>query len=607
MVDDRPLVSGQSHPDSQPTLDIPDNLDRAAEVLGNGRPIYLAQQSLPEAPSPPDSLERDRPNLSGPDPSRPDPPPPLTVPPIPGVPPLLPPNPSDPSPSSLPPSTPTGPTLQVQSVQVLGSTIFDAEDLAPILDPLAGREVTVTELQQTADAITQLYINQGYLTSRAILVNQEVVDGQVTIQVIEGRIGEIIVEGTERLGDRYIRNRVALGTKVPLRPAQVEDQLRLLRANPLLENIEASLRAGDELGESRLIVRVEEADPLFGSFSVDNYSPPSVGSERIGLSLAHRNLTGLGDTLAISYTRSTRGGSHGLDLNYQIPLNPMEGSIQFRTVFERNRVLQEPFAVFEIKGQSERYEVTMRQPLVRSPRQEFALSLGFSYRDGETLAFFVDPPESVGIGADSGGDTRTSVFQLGQDYVRRDVGGAWALRSQLNIGTGLFNATTNDNLPDSEFISWLGQAQRVQRIGNNHLLIIQLDTQLTPNALLSSEQFVIGGGQSVRGFRQNVRAGDNGIRFSIEDRFTIARDEAGASTLQLIPFFDLGTIWNDPDNDSVDLPNQTLLAGAGLGIFWQALPNLDLRLDLGIPLVDLDDRSTNAQDDGIYFNVNYRL
>ncbi|NET50593.1 MAG: ShlB/FhaC/HecB family hemolysin secretion/activation protein, partial [Merismopedia sp. SIO2A8] len=464
------------------------------------------------------------------------------------------------------------------------------------------QSVTLEELRQAADAITQLYLNRGYLTSRAILASQNIVGGQVTIQVIEGRIGDIQVEGTERLRERYVRRRIALGANVPLRTDQLEDQLRLLRSDPLLENVEASLRAGESLGESTLIVRVVEADPLVGSISVDNYSPPSVGSERTGVALAHRNLTGLADTFSASYNRTTRGGSHVFDLNYRLPVNPMEGTVQLRTVFERNQVLQEPFDEFDIEGESERYEVSFRQPVVRSPREELAFSAGFSYRDGQTLAFDRIP---IGLGANDDGETRTSVFRLGQEYVRRDVKGAWALRSQFNIGTGLLNATQNADLPDSEFLSWLGQAQRVERVGDDHLLIFQLDAQLTDNALLSSEQFVIGGGQSVRGFRQNARAGDNGIRFSVEDRFTLVRDEAGASTLQIIPFFDTGVVWNDEDN--IELADQTFLAGIGLGVFWQMLPDLTIRLDLSLPLIDLDDRGVNAQDDGVYFNVNYGL
>lgn len=490
----------------------------------------------------------------------------------------------------------------VERIEVLGSTVFDEEDFAPITAPVEGREVTLSDLQNVADAITQLYLDEGYLTSRAILVDQVIRDGVVQIQIVEGRIGEIQIQGNERLRDRYIRRRIELGATTPLRTDRLEDQLRLLRADPLLENVEASLRAGDELGESILIVRVTEADAFIGELRADNYSPPSVGSDRVGLTLGYGNVSGLGDALVVSYDRTAQGGAQVADFSYRIPVNPMNGTVQLRTVIDRNEVIQEPFDVFDIEGESERYEVSYRQPLVRSPREEFALSLGFAYRDGQVLAFDLIP---LSLGANEEGVTRTSVLRFGQDYVKRDVQGAWALRSQFSIGIDVFNATVNENLPDSRFVSWLGQAQRVQRIGDDHLLIAQLDMQFTPDALLSSEQFVIGGGQSLRGFRQNARAGDNGIRFSLEDRITLVRNEAGAPIFQLAPFVDLGTVWNDGDN--VDLPDQRFLAGIGTGILWEMFPNFNVRLDFTLPLVDLDDRGDNIQDDGIYFSVNYQL
>lgn len=490
----------------------------------------------------------------------------------------------------------------VETVDVIGSTVFTQEDFASITAEVEGQQVTLSQLQATADAITQLYLNEGYLTSRAILVDQTIDDGVVVIQVVEGRIGEIEVEGTERLSQRYIRRRVQLGTSVPLRTDRLEDQLRLLRADPLLDNVEASLRAGDELGESNLIVRVEEADAFILTLRADNYSPPSVGSERIGFDLGHRNVTGIGDTALVSYTRTAQAGSQIADFSYRFPVNPMNGTVQLRAVIDRNEVVQEPFDAFDIDGESERYEVSYRQPLVRSPREELALSIGFAYRDGQVLAFDQIP---LSLGANEQGTTRTSIVRFGQDYVKRDVRGAWALRSQFSLGIDFLNSTVNEDLPDSRFISWLGQAQRVQRLGNDHLLIAQLDVQLTPDALLSSEQFVIGGGQSLRGFRQNARAGDSGVRFSLEDRITLVRNEAGASTLQVAPFLDLGTVWNDSGN--TDLPDQTFLIGIGAGVLWEMLPNLNLRLDFALPLIDLDDRGDNIQDDGIYFSVRYDL
>ncbi len=78
--------------------------------------------------------------------------------------------------------------------------------------------------------------------------------------------------------------------------------------------------------------------------------------------------------------------------------------------------------------------------------------------------------------------------------------------------------------------------QRVQLLGNNQLLIVQVDVPLTPDSLLPSQLFVLGGGQSVRGYRQNVRAGDNGFRLSIEDQIALQRNEAGIPVLQIAPF-----------------------------------------------------------------------
>ncbi|MEP0808252.1 ShlB/FhaC/HecB family hemolysin secretion/activation protein [Coleofasciculus sp. FACHB-SPT9] len=510
-------------------------------------------------------------------------------------------------PTPAPDSAPSSATLEVKKIQVTGSTIFGAEQLNSITQTVEGRTVTLEELRNVADAITQLYLNQGFITSRAILVDQAITDGVVQIRVIEGSLEEIRVEGTRRLNSNYVRSRVRLGAGKPLNTGKLEDQLRLLRVDPLFKNVEASLRSGSGVGQSILVVRVTEANPFYGSFGVDNYSPPSVGSERLGVNLGYRNITGIGDEIFGSYYHTTTGGADVLDLNYRVPLNPMNGTLQLRYAPNRNRVTQAPFEVFDIRGESQLYEISYRQPLIRSPREEFALSLGFTHQNGQTFTFA--GPTPFGFGPDEEGRSRTSVIKFGQDYLRRDVKGAWALRSLFSLGTGLLDATINpDPIPDGRFLSWLGQVQRVQVLNNNNFLIVQGDIQLSTSGLLPSQQFVIGGGQSLRGYRQNVRAGDNGVRLSIEDRITVQRDEAGAATLQFAPFVDVGWVWNVSDNpNDATLQDERFLAGAGLGLIWQPLPKLNVRLDYGIPLVDIEDRGENAQDRGFHFSVNYQF
>jgi hemolysin activation/secretion protein len=516
-----------------------------------------------------------------------------------------------PSPDQLP--------FPVQTIEVVDSTLFDRPEFdsvfaeaKQIIQTIEARQTTTTaEMGQLADVITQAYLNQGYITSRAIFPpDQDLNDRVATIRVIEGEIEEFLIERiapvdetgevdenifTLRINDRYIQERLERGTTSPLNQSQLEDQLRLLRLDPLFSNVEASIRRGSVEGKSILIVRVTEAYPFSLSVGVNNYSPPSVGSEQIEIGVTWLSPTGGGDRLSASYTRSTTGGSNLFDFSYVIPFNSLNGTLELRAAPSDYRITDPEFAQFDIQGQSELYELTVRQPLWRSSREEFAVSLGFTYRDGQTLIseFVAD-------------NSTTSVLRIGQDYLNRDARGAWAVRSQFNLGLDVLDATARSAGTDGQFFSWLGQVQRVQILNPNNLLIFQVDAQFTPDPLLPSQQFVLGGGQSIRGFRQNIRIGDNGFRLSVEDRFVVNRNAAGEPAFQLAPFADMGSVWNDGGN-STDLPDQTFLAGIGVGLLWQPFADFNLRLDYALPLVDLADRGENIQDHGIYFSVNYEL
>jgi hemolysin activation/secretion protein len=497
----------------------------------------------------------------------------------------------------------------VKKIHVRDYKIFSEEKIKSITQPLEGKNATVQELADVADKITALYLKDGYITSRAVLVDQTIETGEIVIRVFEGGVDEIRVEGTQRINPEYICSRIRLAGLNPLRKQKLEDQLILLRSDPIFKNLEASLRPADtsKFGQSTIIVRVTEANSFKSAFGVDNYSPPSLGSERLGVGLAYRNLVVSGDQISASYNRSTTGGLNLYDFNYRVPLNAMDGTLQLRAAINDSQITDPEYKNLNIRGNSDLYEINYRQPLIRTPRQEFALSLGFAYQDGQTF-LFDNLPFPFGIGPDKNGVSRTSVFRFGQDYVSREKYGAWSVRSLFNFGTGLFDATTNnDPIPDGQFFSWYGQVQRTQKLNEDQQLIVGLDLQLTPDSLLPSQQFVIGGVQTVRGYRQNARSGDNGVRFSIENQITVLRNEAGLTTLQLSPFIDLGAVWNNDDNpNNRSQARQRFLSSGGLGLLWQPIPNFNVRLDYGIPFVNLSDRGDNAQDSGFHFSVYYQ-
>lgn len=503
---------------------------------------------------------------------------------------------------AIPPSISQG--IIIKKVDIIGSTILDKEEIAAIAKTLEGKQVNVEQIQKAALTITQIYADRGYVTSQAIVDSKQIVDGVVTIKVIEGKVEKIEIQGLTNTNLNYVRSRVELGVGVPLNTAKIEDQLRLLRADPIFSDIEASLKSGSQPDSSILVVTVKEANQFGGFASIDNFSPPAVGSERYGGGLFFRNLSGNGDTLSASYYGTTTGGSNQYDLSYNIPLNPMNGTLSLRYSPSNYRVTQAPFDVFNIRGNNNLFDINFRQPLVRSSVEEFALSLGFSYQKGQTFTFN-DLATPFGIGPELDGTSRTSVIKFGQDYTFRDVSGAWSLRSQFSLGTGLFG-TTSVTTPSASFLSWLGQIQRVQSLGTDSLLISSLDLQLSADPLLVSQQFTIGGGQSLRGYRQNARTGDNGVRLSIENRIVALRNDQNAPLLQVIPFLDAGAVWNHPNNPNT-LPTQNFLAGGGIGLLFTPLNRLNLRLDYAIPFVNLTDRGSNLQESAFYFNLGYQF
>ena len=492
----------------------------------------------------------------------------------------------------------------IQDIQVLGSTVFNTEKLNAVVDPYEGKELTTDQLKELVNAITQLYLNEGYYTSRAVYPEQTIDNGILTIQIKEkAAIVEVEWLNKNRLGDRYISDRIP--SVSPLNVPAVEDQLRVLRDDPHLANVSGTLRRDDQAPADTLVVQAEEKRNFYGEFTTDNFSTPSLGGERLGVTFGLRNLSGFGDGISANYQVSTTGGSHSLDLNYGAPLNAHNGTLQLRGSFDFSKVTGGDFKDLNLRGERSRYELSYRQPIRKTSLEELALSAGLIYTTGTTFAF--GTPTPFGFGSNADGTTRTTIFRFSQEYLRRDKWGAWVGSSNFNFGLGIFDATENKKpTPDGQFFSWLGQFQRIQRLDNRQVLLAQLDLQLSPNTLLPSDQFTIGGGQSLRGYRQNVLIADNGFRFSVEDRITVMRDAAGLPTLQLAPFLDVGAAINTKNNPNSLSQNQNLLAGLGFGILWDPRPDLSIRLDYGYPLVNLD-VGDNIQDHGLYFNSSLKF
>jgi hemolysin activation/secretion protein len=206
------------------------------------------------------------------------------------------------------------------------------------------------------------------------------------------------------------------------------------------------------------------------------------------------------------------------------------------------------------------------------------------------------------------GKTRVVALRFGQDYTLRDSFQVLAVRSRFNFGLDALDSTINDpvpgveDIPDSDFFSWTGQIQWVRVLAPETVLVIRSNLQFADQALLSSEQFGIGGLGSVRGYRQDRLLTDNGIFASAEVRVPVLRIPEWQSTVQLAPFVDFGTGWN---SGGASNPDPNTLVSVGAGVQWLTSDNFTARLDVGIPLVDAGSGGDTWQENGIHFSVLY--
>ena len=540
----------------------------------------------------------------------------------------VPPTPRQPQPEPLPSKeeplqlSPTAPPTPEQMQDIpgevivdkfnfVGSTVFTQEELNQATAEFLGKPITFAQLLQAANQVTELYVQQGYITSGAYIPSQAIQSGTITIQVVEGSLEEIdvnIVKG--RLNSNYVRSRIAIAISTPLNINDLQEALQLLQLNPLIENLNAELSSGSKPGTNSLVVKVFGAKTFAATLDLNNKRNPSIGTFERGIKLSEANLFGLGDKIDFSYANTD--GSNQYEGSYTLPVNPRNGSLRLSYQISNNDIIEDPFDDLDIEVDYRRFELSFRQPVIEraTPEysQELALSLGVEREESDSSILGVDFPLSPG--ANDQGEIRISKVNFAQEWLQRSRQQIILARSEFGFGTDLFNATVNEEEPDGQFVVWRGQlvysrllAEPSPQSPIRPSLLVRSEIQLSTDPLLTIEQFSLGGFSTVRGYRQDTILSDNGFLVSAEVQLPILRVPEVEGVLQIAPFIDFGTAWNNRDN----LEDRTL-AGAGFGVIWQMGETFNARLDWGIPVVNFDYSDSGNrtwQQDGIYFQLQY--
>lgn len=474
--------------------------------------------------------------------------------------------------------------IPINRIQTEGFTQLSEEELNEIIKPWEGKEATLQELQEgIVDPLTALYEKKGFITSLVFIPPQKIADGTLLIKADEGTVNEITFEKGRYFSRRAVIPRIGLRKGEIFEVSKLVKSLRRINENPDL-TVDATLRAGEKPGETNIILKPQKDNfMLHVSPFYDNLGRWPIGRQRLGVTVNHNNVLGLGDTGYVSPYFTTN--SFGILGGYEVPLGRHGTKLGFSAAHTQFDV---DVASIPLRGKSNLYQPYISQELHRSERSLLTADLGLAVKNS---SFYVaDLPSGL---------DRLREIVPAISYRRYDKTGQLFTRHELAIGLDVLGSQiTSRPGAGGTFFRYGGTLARVQKMFGDTYGIFRAAGQYTPNELASLEQFQVGGASTVRGYQEGRLIGDSGAVLSVEwhlplkflpDSWTIGGSRVDEN-VEFILFGDMGAVFDNNAFSGVNAQSGTVRGnayalGVGGGLRVRLSKYLNARVDLGIPLL----------------------
>ena len=406
--------------------------------------VHAAEEAVPFKPR-----SEERPDISKEKPFTPKPQPELRLPPV-------------ERPGGEPQQLPAGLYITVKQIQFIGNTVFSDAALDALVSQYKNRPISTLDLEELRLSITNHYVNQGYINSGALIPDQNLDQGTLILQIIEGKLNRINVLNEGKLPADYIARHVQLDKDQVLNIADLQEKLFLLQQNPSIKQVNASLSPGAKLGESVLDMRITEDRFYHATFQVDNHSPPSVGEARGFLDLTYLNLAKAGDTIDLHYS-GTEGSKEG-GVNYLYPISADDKMLRLEYSQGTSEVIDEALATLDIDSDSYSAKIGIFVPLVKTGNEEFNYELLLDRRQSKSRYNFCGDAPPAGTKIDTVKCNMTAL-RLTQSWFKRDFTTVYFFRHTISVGINALNSTiATTDIADADSRFKIGRASCRERV-----------------------------------------------------------------------------------------------------------------------------------------------
>ncbi len=414
-----------------------------------------------------------------------------------------------------------GVSFFVRKVQVKDSQLLTETSLAPLLEPFEGHQQTIRAMQGLADMITAEYRKRGYLSSQAYIAPQEIADGVFTVSVLEGRIGRVIFEGNKHYSTEVLSRYCVIHEGDFFRYQKLQESVFKLNAHPD-RVVRAIIRRGSALGQTDIIFKVDENKLLASNLLMDNRGSKPVGQHRGGLGLRRDNLFGQDDTLRMG-TMIGKAFSSGF-VEHALPIQAL-GSVWKTGVSMAKSAPRKQYKPYRVSSTSMDYWGRLETRFITTESLALDWRTGMDIKESRTMVL---------SGTDS--RERLRVIRFGPTLTLRDDGGMTVIDDQFSLGLNAMGAVLSSGSSQRAgvtpaFFASDFSLERLQRMPLKTRLSLKGRSHLSGDKQPASEQMLLGGADTVRGYPEGDYFADQGVLMNAE---------------YLVPFFFIPDAWKMP-------------------------------------------------------------
>ena len=493
-------------------------------------------------------------------------------------------------------------TAPIRAIRLTGNKALSDAAFDSVIKEYEGRSLNTIQIRELEQRLTQVYRDKGFVTSGVLLSPQMLADGVLQVQAVEGTVSQLTFARPPRWSrPGFLTREIIRDADAPLNLSTLQESLALLRDSGLVDRINAELVPLSRVGESALLIEVDEGNPLRLAIGYNNHRSPTIGARQSELTFAHMNVTGWGDEAEarIGNTRGLKDAS----FKYQSPQLFLSTRLGVHWDRSDSIAIDPPiFRSLDIKADSNTRGVDLIHVVQRRP--DFTLLANVVLERRESKTTLLGFPFSF-IPAIPDGVSQIEVARIGFTVTSKAERRAQFLRLQVSNGkTNVLEVVSPDPIPDRRFTLASFQYQTAQRFDTGKIQLVgRLQGQFTKDYLLPLERISLTGSEAVRGFRESLVLRDRGVIATIEAQAPIA--SFGEWILLHGALFADAAWGNNVNRASDGLP--TKLASAGAGLILKSNAGLSAALYFARPNQRWLTPKLDAQDRGVHFALTYRF